>query len=202
MNAPAVAIREAPPRWRRELRSVLRILAVSVPFSLFFGVLWGRGVEGYLQAYVISLVFGFVISLCIRANEAWVVPRLPIEGVSRVRVLLHASSYVAAGMVGAFLAAVIVNYAMFSGRMITGWRSIVLLGLFSLVFTLLFVGVSFAVHFYTAYIERVREEEHFKARVEHEIRTAAQIQQALLPHERTLSPRFEAAGACLPSRTI
>src|SRR5262249_25683545 len=98
--------------------------------------------------------------------------------------------------------AVIVNYAMFSGRMITGWRSIVLLGLFSLVFTLLFVGVSFAVHFYTAYIERVREEEHFKARVEHEIRTAAQIQQALLPRERTLSPRFEAAGACLPSRTI
>jgi len=55
---------------------------------------------------------------------------------------------------------------------------------------------------YRVYFERVREEERFKARVEHEIRTAAQIQQALMPRERELSARFEASGAALPSRTI
>ncbi|HKA24624.1 MAG TPA: hypothetical protein VKF80_06570, partial [Candidatus Eisenbacteria bacterium] len=179
---------------------MLRILVISVPFSVFFGTLWGNGLHGYIGAYEVSLVFGFVVSMCIRANEAWVVPRLPQVGVSRVRVLIHASSYVVAGMVGAFLGAVITNYTMFHGRMLAGWRSFVMVGLFSLVFTLLFVGVSYAVHFYTAYIERVRDEERFKARVEHEIRTAAQIQQALVPHDRALSPRFEAAGACLPSR--
>jgi sigma-B regulation protein RsbU (phosphoserine phosphatase) len=195
--------KNARPRWLRELLALLRILAISVPFAVLFGTLAGRGLAGYVDAYEIAVVFGFVITLCIRANESWVVPRLPGRGdqMARGNLALHVSSYVLASLIGAFLAAALINSTIARG-VFASWQSLLVLGMFSLLFTVLFIGVSYAVHFHGAYMGRVREEEHFKARVEHEIRTAAQIQQALMPRERVLSPRFEAAGASLPSRTI
>jgi sigma-B regulation protein RsbU (phosphoserine phosphatase) len=51
-------------------------------------------------------------------------------------------------------------------------------------------------------VGRVREEERFKARVEHEMRTAAAMQQALMPMNRPVAPLFDVAGAALPGRTI
>jgi sigma-B regulation protein RsbU (phosphoserine phosphatase) len=174
-----------------------------VPFALFFGTLWGHEFGGYLQAYKISVVFALVVSLCIRANVAWVIPRLPggNDETSRARLGIHSLSYVMAGMLGAFIAGAILNLTIAHGLFGSG-RSLVVLGLFSFMFSILVVGISLTLRFHGAYVTRVRQEEQIKAKIEHEIRTAAQIQQALLPHDRALSPRFEAAGACLPSRTI
>ena len=189
--------------WRQGLRLVLRSFLWAVPFALFFGTLWGHEFGGYIEAYKISVVFALVVSLCIRANVAWVVSRLPggNDETSRSRLVIHSLSYVMAGMLGAFIAGAILNLTIAHGLFGSG-RSLVVLGLFSFVFSILVVGISLTLHFHGAYVTRVRQEEQIKARIEHEIRTAAQIQQALLPRDRALSPRFEAAGACLPSRTI
>lgn len=181
----------------------MRTVLVAIPIGLFMGTLWGaRTWKDFVLVYETTLLFGFSATLFIRVNETWVVPRLPkIEGNGRSGLVLQVATYAASSILGAVVAAAIANVTFIKGAF-SNSRSIVILGFFSILFTTLALGLSYAFHFYSAYLTRVREEERFKARVEHEIRTAAQIQQALLPRDRALSPRFEAAGACLPSRTI
>src|SRR5262249_19195505 len=159
---------------RRLVRIVLRSFLWALPFALFFGTLWGHSLKEYIQSYEISLIFAFVVSLCIWATESWVVPRLPggTDEPSRSRLVIPSLSFVTAGMLGAFVAGAIINLVLIHGFFGSG-RSLVLLGLFSLVFSILVVGISLTLHYHGAYVGRVREEERFKARVEHEIRTAA-----------------------------
>src|SRR5262249_33143326 len=97
--------------WRGWLRLFLRSFLWAVPFALFFGTLWGHEFGGYIAAYKISVVFALVVSLCIRANVAWVVPRLPggNDETSRSRLIIHSLSFIMAGMVGAFIAGAILN---------------------------------------------------------------------------------------------
>jgi serine phosphatase RsbU (regulator of sigma subunit) len=152
--------------------------------------------------YKVALVFTLTVGLFIRANEAWVVPRVVKKGEEgRGVALRRTGSYATAGMVGTLVGAILVDHFIVHGVFGSG-RSILILAIFSILFSALFIGIGSAQHYYGVYFERVREEERFKARVEHEIRTAAAIQQALLPGERPVSARFEAAGASLPSRTI
>lgn len=197
----------SPPRrtrawWYETGRYLVRMAALAVPFAILFGALFGHGWQGYVLVYKVAIVFTLVIGLFIRANEAWVVPRVVRKGEEgRATALRRTVSYATAGMIGTLVAAVLVDRFVVHGVFGSG-RSILILALFTLLFSALFIGIGSAQHYYGVYFERVREEERFKARVEHEIRTAAQIQQALMPRERTLGPRFEAAGACLPSRTI
>jgi len=131
-----------------------------------------------------------------------VIPRIAGQAESgRSVAIRRVASYALAGMIGSFAAALLVDRFLIHGMFGTG-RGVLILALFTLLFSALFIGIGSAMHYYRVYFDRVREEERFKARVEHEIRTAAQIQQALMPRERALSARFEAAGASMPSRTI
>ena len=195
--------RRQPRAWWYEIgRYLVRMAALAVPFAILFGTLFGHGWQGYLMVYKVALVFTLTVGLFIRANEAWVVPRIVKKGEEgRGVALRRVASYATAGMIGTFVGAVLVDRFVVHGVFGSG-RSIAILASFSVLFSALFIGIGSAQHYYGAYFERMREEERFKARVEHEIRTAAEIQQALLPHGRALSARFEAAGSCLPSRTI
>jgi serine phosphatase RsbU (regulator of sigma subunit) len=191
------------PWWTRELRFVLRTVLISIPIGIFMWVLWGKTWRDFAIVYETTLVLGFTAGVFIRANEAWVVPRLPKAGAegARAPLVLQIASFAASSFLAAVVAATIANATFLKGGF-SNSRAILILVCFAVTFTALALGLSYALHFYGAYMGRVREEERFKARVEHEIRTAAAIQQALLPRERVLSPRFEAAGASLPSRTI
>ena len=111
------------------------------------------------------------------------------------------ASYVAAAMLGAVLAGVIVNWLVLPG-FLGSTHSIVAFFMFSVLFCALFTGIAFAFRFHGAFIARVRSEEQYKTRVEHEIRTALAIQQALMPTSRRLPPLFDVAGAALPIRSI
>jgi serine phosphatase RsbU (regulator of sigma subunit) len=189
--------------WIKEVRFVVRTALISIPIGLFMGTLWGHRWQDYVLVYETTLVFGFITGLFIRANEAWIVPRLPRIGEKNgpAELILQISSFAASSILGAFVAAAIVNATFLKGAF-SNSRAIIVLASFAILFTAVALGLSYAFHFYGAYLSRIREEEHFKARVEHEIRTAAAIQQALLPGDRPVSARFEAAGASLPSRTI
>ena len=115
--------------------------------------------------------------------------------------LREVASYVTAAMLGAVLAGVIVNWLVLPG-FLGSTHSIVAFFMFSVLFCALFTGIAFAFRFHGAFIARVRSEEQYKTRVEHDIRTALAIQQALMPTSRRLPPLFDVAGAAPPRRSI
>jgi hypothetical protein len=192
--------------WRRLpawLRRVLRLLILALPFALFFGFQSGEGWPAYVLLYKVCLVFVTVTWLAVAANERWVVPRLaPGHGrAGRREIVKHTASYTVAAVLGAALSAVLVRLFMIH-RFMGNARSVMSLLLYTLLFAALSIGIAYAFHFHGAYMDRVREEERFQARVEHEMRTAAAIQQALMPMNRPVAPLFDVAGAALPGRTI
>jgi serine phosphatase RsbU (regulator of sigma subunit) len=193
-----------PPPWPLVLRILVLPLLYAVPFALFFGFLLGGQPSSYARAYKASLVFSAVINVAVMANGRWLA-RWVGGGVGTVatpgRAVWQAASFALASMTGAAMAGVLVHLFVVPG-FLGSTRSVIAMLVFSALFSALFVGIFYAVHFHRAYLERVRSEEQVKARIEHEMRTAAAIQQALLPIGRTLPPLFEVAGAALPSRSI
>src|SRR5689334_17150045 len=188
------ATRHTRAWWLEIGRYLLRMAALALPFAVLFGTLFAHRWQEYLLVYKVALVFTVVVGLFIRANETWVIPRLAGQAESgRGVAIRRVASYALAGMIGSFAGALLVDRFLIHGMFGTG-RGVLILALFTLLFSALFIGIGSAMHYYRVYFDRVREEERFKARVEHEIRTAAQIQQALMPRERALSARFEAAG--------
>lgn len=198
---PAAPKRLAP--WKREAWFLVRMALLALPFTLFFGVLWARTADDWWRVYRISFVFCFVIGIFIRANERWVEPRIapPAGAPSKLRLIPQIASFGVAGMVGSFVAATILHFTILP-QIFMNARSVLVFTMFSLLFCMLFLGIGYAAHFYGAYIGRIREEEKIKARIEHELHTAALIQQALLPGRRAMAPMFEAAGTSLPTRLI
>jgi len=204
MDAPKDQ-RPAPrPWWLRELRYLVRSALLAVPFALFFGVLQSNNWRSIWRVYEVAFVFSYVVGNCVRANQRWVIPHLGSRGPEndgKAVLVRHIGSYAITGILGTFAAAAIIHFTLVPD-ILSNWREVLVLLMFSLLFSALFIGIGFATYYYGAYLNRVREEERFKARVEHEVRTAAQIQQAMLPGKRTIGLAFEAAGASLPSRTI
>jgi serine phosphatase RsbU (regulator of sigma subunit) len=190
------------PKWARFLRWVAGRLTLAVPFALFFGFLAGGSWAAYVRGFQASLLFSFFISIAIKANEVYVLPRLFGEEEPRGgRLLFHMSTFVVSSMGAAILAALVANLTVLPGFLGSG-RSITIFLLYSLVFCTMFMGIGYALSYQRAYLERVRNEEQMKARIEAELRTAASIQRALLPGNRALPAFVEAAAAALPSRTI
>ena len=192
------------PSWLREVIHFARLALIAIPFAFFFGTIFGGGGwAAYWRAYQMAIVFTLVIGILIRVNELWIAPRIVgnQESLGGATLVLHIASFMGAAILGAMISATIVHFTVLPG-MLGSFRGVTILVLFTLLFGALFVGIAYAFHFHGAFVNRIRGEERFKARVEHETRTAAQIQQALMPRGGALAHPFEAAGASLPSRII
>jgi serine phosphatase RsbU (regulator of sigma subunit) len=182
-------------------RIVLRSPLFAVPFAFFFSYLMGQGLRTFGGYYVASLVFALVITAAIEANRAWVAPRLVPPEHRRPGHPLEVASFAVAAMVGSVLAGILLHYTIARGTF-GSERAIVLLLFFSVFFTVLFLGVIYAVRIQRLYVRRIREEAETKAREEQELKMAAAIQQALLPPRIRSGDSFSAAGASIPCRTI
>jgi sensor histidine kinase YesM len=150
----------------RKADSLLGILLLSplwaVPFALFFGFLSGGTLGHYILSYKISLLFTVVIRLTIYATARWLVPLfrvpdsdeawLPIAVIYLVTSIL--STYLSAYLTQRFLL-----HAFFGGA-----RGMIATGLYGLLFSLLFMGIIMARHYYrtavlrAAQVERIRGE--------------------------------------------
>jgi sigma-B regulation protein RsbU (phosphoserine phosphatase) len=73
---------------------------------------------------------------------------------------------------------------------------------YSCLFVVLVMGVIYAVRFQREVVDRIRNEAERKGREEQELKTAAEIQQALLPPRSIAGATFTVAGASIPCRTI
>jgi len=185
--------------WRLLLRPILG----AVPFAIFFSYLQGEGLVGLGDYYIATLIFSFVVTFAIEANRKWVAPRLappghPLPGAPHP---LQVASYALAAMLGSMAAGILLHYTIAPGTF-GSERAIVLLLLFSLLFTTLFLGVIYATRMQRLYVQRIREEAETKVREEEEMRVAAGIQQALLPPRLRAGTTYDAAGASIPCRAI
>ena len=184
-------------------RLLLRPLLFAIPFALFFCFLQGSGFDKLGDYYIGAAFFSFTITLAIAANRRWVAPRLIPADQTRAGPpqALQIASYAVAAMLGSVAAGVILHYTIAPSTFGTG-RDIMLLLMFSAMFTVLFLGVIYARRSQRLLIQRIREEAENRTREEQELRVAAEIQQALLPPRIRAGRGYAAAGASIPCRTI
>lgn len=181
------------------LRGFLRILwlqpLAAVPFALFFGTLLGGGWPRYLGAYQAALVFAYTIAIMIWATSWFLIPRLQSrtpDGGKGLPVWMEATTYAVTAMVGSGIAAVILHFTIIPGFL--GGRGLVVIGMFSLLFTALFTGLSYAVHFYRQTLDKVRAEQ--------ELNMARRIQRSFLLSQFPEMPRLEVHAVNVSSKEV
>ena len=181
---------------------VVRPLFFAVPFAIFFSYLNGEGLATLPAYYVVSVIFTLVISLFVEANRHWIAPRFAARsGEPGPPRALQVLSFGVAAILGSVVAAIVLHYTIAPGTF-GSERAIVLLLLFAIFFSALFLGVIYARRMQRLYVKRVREEAERTAREEQELRLAGEIQQALLPPRLYTRGALTAAGASIPCRAI
>ncbi|HEY6573278.1 MAG TPA: PP2C family protein-serine/threonine phosphatase, partial [Candidatus Eisenbacteria bacterium] len=180
------------PLWRLLGRPLL----ASVLFALFFLVQSsGRAADlgGY---YIVSLVFSFFVNTAVEANRKWVAPRLrgreAEAGTSRPQ-LLEIASFAVASLLASGVAALTLHFTLVPD-MLGSPSAVARVVMFAGLFTVLFLGVIYALRFQRRLEDRVREGQ--------EMRIAGEIQQALLPPRSRSDTWYAAAGASIPCRSI
>ena len=183
------------------VRLVLRPVLIAIPFAFFNAILFGDTLRELPGFYLASLLFAFVISVVIEINRAWVAPRIVPTDQKRPGHPLEVASFGLAAMVGSVLAAAILHFTLIPG-MFGSTRAVLMFLVFTGLFTVLFLGVIYAMRMQRLYVQRVREEAERTAREEQELRMAAAVQKALLPPRTRSGRTFRSAGASIPCRTI
>jgi len=161
-----------PPRPRRSaLRRLVRMLWVqplwAIPFALFFGLLndRGQGLPVYAVAFQASLVMSYAIGLALWAAGQLVVPRVQRycpPDLTKGPEWRIAATYIAAAVVGSYIGAFILHRTLIPG-ILGNARSVVTSGVFTLLFSALFGGISMASVYYRQAVERARAVETMRA---------------------------------------
>jgi signal transduction histidine kinase len=126
----------------------------AIPFALFFGTLYNADLRGYGWAYVVSLVFAFVIRTATVLAARVLVPRLGLREPERARHWLpEAAIYLVVSVSASFLAAGIVNQFLIPG-FLGSPRAWLVSGMFAIAFTFLVGGIIYARVFYRASVAR------------------------------------------------
>jgi len=177
------------------LRRVLWTPLYAVPFALFFGTLQGHGPADYVGAYVISAIMAIGVSLTLWVTEYTLVPLLERSGVLTPQTPGHfvALYYVGASVLGTFLSALVVHFTILP-RFLGNVRAIIVLGMFAVLFAVLFTGVSMAIYYYKESLVRVRAEQ--------ELTLARRIQRSFLLTQFPELPRIELHALNLSSKEV
>lgn len=135
----------------------------AVPFALFFGTMYGAGWPSYIVAYKISIVFAYSIMFSLTLLEHFVLPRLARRRrPGKSQFPFEPILYAVVSLLATYVAALIIHLTLLPG-FLSGWRSIAINGMYGLLFTFLFGGIAYAVHFYRQSMERARQIEGVRA---------------------------------------
>ncbi len=120
----------------------------AIPFAIFFGLIYGGRWENFVIAYKFSLIYAFCIRLGLEFMEAFFLPALRRSRPDR-RVPLPAgiAAYTITPILGSYAAAMLIEIFLMPG-MLGSARSWLLTGAFALIFSAMFGGVAYAIHFY------------------------------------------------------
>ena len=134
----------------------------ALPFALFFGFLSGGTVGHYILSYKIALLFTVVIRSTIYATARWLVPMFHVPQ-SDEAWLPIAIIYLTTSILSTYASAYLTQRFLLHD-FIGGTRGIIATGLYGLLFSLLFMGIIMARHYYrtavlrAAQVERIRGE--------------------------------------------
>ncbi len=153
----------------RGLVTVLwRQAVLAIPMALFFGTVYASGPMGFLRVLQMSLVFAYVIGLLLWALKYFILPRLPEKpGESHTGGVLRISFiYTLTSIFGAGFSAWLVHMTIMPGFLGSG-RGVAVVGMYTLLFSVLFTGVVLAFIFYRDAIKRARAEQELEPRPPH-----------------------------------
>lgn len=155
--------RHPKPIWRRILTVLWQQPIWAIPFTIFFGTLYGGGWGSYWTAFRISLAFAYSIGFAILATEIFVLPRLPHRAGGRGpgETLEIALAFGIAAMVGSYLGATLIHFTLLPG-FLGGARAIAITGMYSALFITLVGGLRFAKAYHSLAVERARAVEQMR----------------------------------------
>ncbi|MEO5989297.1 MAG: PP2C family protein-serine/threonine phosphatase [Candidatus Eisenbacteria bacterium] len=166
----------------------------SVGFALFFMLLMGRKEVGFLGFLVIAAIFSTVINIGIWVTTWVLIPRFAPQLFTDERKALQvALTYMVTSLAFALLAALIIHFTVVPGFLGSS-QAFITIALYSLVFAVLFVGLSMAFSFHRQAMER--------AGSERELLLARRIQESFLLSEFPQSPRIEMHAVNLSSKEV
>lgn len=173
----------------------------AIPFTIFFALVTGSGGRSqFVGIYLVSVVFAYCNMLANWASRSFLVPALhrreaPAVGAALKpgRILTDVAAYVGSAILGSFVAAVIVHLFILPG-FLGSLRSIGVVAAFTLLFAALFVGLSYAYHFYRDSLQRVRSEE--------ELNLARRIQRSFLLSQFPARPGIEVHALNVSSKQV
>jgi signal transduction histidine kinase len=149
--------------WRRLLRMTWQMALISVAFALFFGTLYGSGSwRSYWRAYQISLVFGYIISFSIWGWEHFGMPALRVRLRGPLPWWTISLGYMLVSVLSSYVAAATIHFTLLPG-LLGSARSVVISGMYAVLFTLLFGGIATASTFYREAVARARAVEQARA---------------------------------------
>jgi two-component sensor histidine kinase len=149
--------------WRRLLHLLWQQALWAVPFSLFFGVLFGARRESFEIAFRLSLVFSYAIGLSMWATRFFILPRLPRRpGATSPTALQIGLSYGLTSLVASYTAALVIHLTLVPG-FLGNLQGALTTGLYTLLFFGLFSGIRFAMAYHQLALERARAVEQVRA---------------------------------------
>src|SRR5260221_1409710 len=156
-NTPAQLI------WRAFVSLVLSPSLWAVPFALFFGTLYGGDWGSYRGAYIVSLVFAFVLRNAIALARWLLVPWVRRRTVSAAYPwAFDAAVFMAVSVSASFLSAIIVDRFLVHG-FLGSPRAWLVSGMFAVAFSLLVGGIIYARVFYLQAVSRAVALERMRA---------------------------------------
>ena len=184
-----------PRRFANLAKRLLWTPVMAIPFALFFGVLMGHGASDYVGAYLVSFIMAVGISLTLWATEFGLMPVLARRGIvgEDSPGFLVAIYYMVAAVIGTYLSALLIHFTIFPAFLASA-RSIVIMGMFAVLFAALFTGIAMAIYYYKESLTR--------ARAEQELTLARRIQRSFLLTQFPELPRIELHALNLSSKEV
>ena len=184
-------------------RTVLRPMLFAIPFGLFFFIMNGDSPAELPGYFIVAFVFSTFINTANMANAKWVLPRLSRAGEATggKPLVLEIASFACSSLAASVIAALVLQFTIAPGILGSPKDAVQLLA-WSCLFAATVMAMIYAFHFQRRFVDGVRTAAERKGREEQELRTAAEIQQALLPPHSITGATFTATGASIPCRTI
>ena len=170
----------------------------AIPFALFFALIMGGESKGQLGGvYLVSVVFAYCNILANWFARNVIKPALhrknPATLTSPSRIMADVLAYIGCAIAGSMIAAVIIHTFIFHG-FLGSLRAIGSVAAFTLLFAALFVGLSYAYHFYKDSLARARAEE--------ELNLARRIQRSFLLSQFPSRPGIEVHALNVSSKQV
>ncbi len=171
----------------------------AIPFAIFFGVLMGGTWAAFRGIYLVSLVFTYCNSLASWAVHWFLIPALrgrkdAAFATTRANaIVVDVATYAATAIAASLIAATIIHFTILPG-FLGSVRQFAVIGLFTLLFAALFIGVSYAYHFYQDALLRARSEE--------ELNLARRIQRSFLLSQFPSRPGVEVHALNVSSKQV